>query len=234
MTHPAMTGPASLLRPGDWIADPAACSLTFAVQNFRLRTVTGLIPLIGATVHVGPGGYPASIRAELDAAGIDTGHSRRDRDLRGKRFLAAERWPVITFEADDLRPGAADDLRPGAADDLRPGAADDLRPGATDDLRPGAADDLRPGAADDLRPGATAWTVTGTLTVKDARCPVRLDVAGFTIPADGAAVDLRATGRLDRRSAGVTAAPGFFVGHLISLSLAVRLCPPAAAPARTA
>jgi len=202
MTHPAMTGPASLLRPGDWIADPAACSLTFAVQNFRLRTVTGLIPLIGATVHVGPGGYPASIRAELDAAGIDTGHSRRDRDLRGKRFLAAERWPVITFEADDLRPGAADDLRPGAADDLRP--------------------------------GATAWTVTGTLTVKDARCPVRLDVAGFTIPADGAAVDLRATGRLDRRSAGVTAAPGFFVGHLISLSLAVRLCPPAAAPARTA
>ena len=186
MTHPAMTGPASLLRPGDWIADPAACSLTFAVQNFRLRTVTGLIPLIGATVHVGPGGYPASIRAELDAAGIDTGHSRRDRDLRGKRFLAAERWPVITFEADDLRPGA------------------------------------------------TAWTVTGTLTVKDARCPVRLDVAGFTIPADGAAVDLRATGRLDRRSAGVTAAPGFFVGHLISLSLAVRLCPPAAAPARTA
>jgi len=194
MTHPAMTGPASLLRPGDWIADPAACSLTFAVQNFRLRTVTGLIPLIGATVHVGPGGYPASIRAELDAAGIDTGHSRRDRDLRGKRFLAAERWPVITFEADDLRPGAADDLRPGA----------------------------------------TAWTVTGTLTVKDTHCPVRLDVAGFTIPADGAAVDLRATGRLDRRSAGVTAAPGFFVGHLISLSLAVRLCPPAAAPARTA
>ena len=202
MTHPAMTGPASLLRPGDWIADPAACSLTFAVQNFRLRTVTGLIPLIGATVHVGPGGYPASIRAELDAAGIDTGHSRRDRDLRGKRFLAAERWPVITFKADDLRPGAADDLRPGAADDLRP--------------------------------GATAWTVTGTLTVKDTHCPVRLDVAGFTIPADGAAVDLRATGRLDRRSAGVTAAPGFFVGHLISLSLAVRLCPPAAAPARTA
>ena len=194
MTHPAMTGPASLLRPGDWIADPAACSLTFAVQNFRLRTVTGLIPLIGATVRVGPGGYPASIRAELDAAGIDTGHSRRDRDLRGKRFLAAERWPVITFEADDLRPGAADDLRPGA----------------------------------------TAWTVTGTLTVKDTHCPVRLDVAGFTIPADGAAVDLRATGRLDRRSAGVTAAPGFFVGHLISLSLAVRLCPPAAAPARTA
>ena len=196
MTHTAMTGPASLIRPGDWVADPAACSLTFAAQNFRVRAVTGRIPLTGATVHVGPDGYPASIRAELDAAGIDTGHSRRDRDLRGKRFLATDRWPVITFEADDIQPGATDDIRPGA----------------------------------------TAWTVSGTLTVKDTRCPVRLDVAGFTIPADAAAasVDLRATGSLDRRSAGVTAAPGFVVGYLISLSLAVRLCPPAAAPAQIA
>lgn len=55
--------------------------------------------------------------------------------------------------------------------------------------------------------------------------PVRLDVASFTIPADGQAaqVDLHAAGRLDRRSAGVTAGPAFLIGHLISLSLAVRL-----------
>jgi polyisoprenoid-binding protein YceI len=183
MTHAAMTGTTGYVRPGDWVADPATCSLTFAVQNFGLHTVTGRIPLVGATVHVGPGGYPVSIRAELDAAGIDTGHPRRDKDLRGRRFLATDRWPVITFEADDIRPDE------------------------------------------------TAWTVTGTLTVKDTRCPVRLDVAGFTIPTDDAAapVDLRATGRLDRRSAGVTAAPAFVVGHMISLSLAVRLRPPAAA-----
>jgi polyisoprenoid-binding protein YceI len=97
--------------------------------------------------------------------------------------VATDRWPVITFEAHDIRSDQ------------------------------------------------TAWTVDGTLTVKDTSCPVRLDVAGFTIPADGAAapVDLRATGHLDRRSAGVTAAPAFVVGHLISLSLAVRLCPPATA-----
>jgi len=188
MTHAAMTGTASDVRPGAWTADPASCSLAFAVQNFRLRTVTGRIPLVGATVHVDPGGRPVSIRAELDAAGIDTGHPRRDQDLRGRRFLATDRWPGITFEADDIRPNE------------------------------------------------TAWTVTGTLTVKDTRCPVQLDVAGFAIPADDAAtpVDLHATGRLDRRSAGVTTAPAFVVGHLVSLSLAVRLRPPAAAPARTA
>ena len=166
MTHAAMTGTASYVRPGDWAADPAACSLTFAVRNFVLGTVTGQIPLASAAVHV-------------DADGIDTGHRRRDRDLRGARFLATGRWPVMRFEAASIQPDE------------------------------------------------TGWTVTGTLTVKDRQCPVRLDVASFAIPADdpAACVDLHATGRLDRRSAGVTA-PGLLIGHLVTLSLAIRLRPP--------
>ena len=179
MTHTAITGPASYVRPGDWAAEPAACSLTFAVRNFVLGTVTGQIPLASATVRVDAGGHPVSIRAELDADRIDTRHRRRDRDLRGTRFLATGRWPVMRFEAASIQPDE------------------------------------------------TGWTVTGTLSVKDRQCPVRLDVASFTIPADDpeACVDLRATGRLDRRSAGVTA-PGLLIGHLVTLSLAIRLRPP--------
>jgi polyisoprenoid-binding protein YceI len=187
MTHPAMTREvASPVLPGDWVADPAACTLAFAVRNFGLRTVTGQIPLTSAVVSVGPSGEPDSIRAELDADGIRTGNPRRDNDLRGRRFLATDRWPVITFEAGYVKP---------------------------------------------VR---TARTVSGTLTVKDAQCPVRLDVASFAIPVDGQAaqVDLRATGRLDRRSAGVTAGPAFLIGHLISLSLAVRLRRQAGPPQR--
>ena len=179
MTHTAITGPASYVRPGDWAAEPAACSLTFAVRNFVLGTVTGQIPLASATVRVDAGGHPVSIRAELDADGIDTRHRRRDRDLRGTRFLATGRWPVMRFEAASIQPDE------------------------------------------------TGWTVTGTLSVKDRQCPVRLDVASFAIPADdpAACVDLHATGRLDRRSAGVTA-PGLLIGHLVTLSLAIRLRPP--------
>ena len=73
MTHAAMTGTASYVRPGDWAADPAACSLTFAVRKFVLGTVTGQIPLASATVHVDAGGHPVSIRAELDAGGTAPG-----------------------------------------------------------------------------------------------------------------------------------------------------------------
>ena len=188
MAHPTTTAGAAspVLPPGVWVADPAACTLAFAVRNFAVRTVTGQIPLISAAVQVGPRGEPVSLRAELDARGIRTGNARRDNDLRGRRFLATDRWPVITFEAGYIQSAQ------------------------------------------------TGWTVSGTLTVKDARCPVRLDVAPFTTPADGQAaqVDLRATGRLDRRSAGVTAGPAFLIGHPISLSLAVRLRRQAGPPPR--
>jgi polyisoprenoid-binding protein YceI len=187
MTYATMAEIASRVRPGDWVADPAASALTFAVRNFRWRTVTGHIPLTSAAVHVGPGGHPVNARAELDARGIDTGHPRRDQDLRGRRFLAADRWPAMTFEAEDIRPNE------------------------------------------------TGWTVNGILTVKDSRCPLRLDVAGVTVlPDDPAAhLDLHATGYLDRRSAGVTAAPAFVVGHRVTLSLTVRLRPPALAATQT-
>jgi hypothetical protein len=91
---------------------------------------------------------PVSIRAELDPRGIDTGNRRRDSDLRGARFLAAGRWPAITYQASAVQASGA------------------------------------------------GWTIDGTLAVKDSHCPVRLNVRG----------------------------------HMISLSLAVRLRPPATIP----
>jgi polyisoprenoid-binding protein YceI len=180
MTNPAAAGTAAPVPPGDWVADLAACTVSFTVRNFGLHYVTGQIPLVSATVTVGPGGLPVGVRAELDAHGIDTGHRRRDSDLRGPRFLATDLWPAITFEASYVRTSG---------------------------------------------PG---WTVDGTLTVKDCQCPVRLMVSGPDLPPDdpAAPVSLYATARLDRRSAGMKAVPAFLIGHMISLSLAVRLRSP--------
>ena len=184
MTNHMAAGTAGPAQPGNWVADLAACTVSFTVRNFGLRYVTGQIPLVSATVTVGPGGLPVGVRAELDARGIDTGHRRRDSDLRGPRFLATDRWPAITFEASYVRTSG---------------------------------------------PG---WTVDGTLTVKDYQCPVRLMDSGPDMPPDdpAAPVSLYATARLDRRSAGVTAVPAFLIGHMISLSLAVRLRPPVTIP----
>ena len=83
MTNPMTAGTAGPVPPGNWVADLAACTVSFTVRNFGLRYVTGQIPLVSAAVTVGPGGLPVGVRAELDAHGIDTGHRRRDSDLRG-------------------------------------------------------------------------------------------------------------------------------------------------------
>ena len=99
MTNPATAVAAGPAQPGEWIADLAASAVSLTVRNFGLRSVTGQVPLVSASVTVGPSGQPVSVRAELDARGIDTGHPRRDRDLRGARFLATDRWPLITFQA---------------------------------------------------------------------------------------------------------------------------------------
>ena len=166
-------------RPGQWITDGAACTVTFTVRNFGLRTVTGHLPVTSAEVTIDSHGQPARIRAELDVRGIDTGHRRRDADLRGARFFGTDRWPFISFEATAISPSAA------------------------------------------------GWTVDGQLVVKDVTSPVRLEVseaqAASSDPA--APVSLRATGSLNRRTAGITAGPGFLIGHAISLSLTATFGP---------
>jgi polyisoprenoid-binding protein YceI len=184
MTNPAAARTAGIPLAGEWAADPAASTVSFTVRNFGLRSVTGKIPLTSASVTVGRSGQPVSVRAELDARGIDTGHRRRDNDLRGARFLATDRWPAITYQGSDVQASGA------------------------------------------------GWTIDGTLTVKDCDCPVRIDVSGPDMPPDdpAAPVSLRATARLDRRSAGVAAAPAFLIGHTIWLSLAVLLRPRATSP----
>ena len=183
MTNSTAAETAGPFQPGEWAADLAACTASFTVRNFGLRFVTGKIPLTRASVTVDRSGQPVSIRAELDPRGINTGNRRRDSDLRGARFLAAGRWPAITYQASAVQASGA------------------------------------------------GWTIDGTLTVKDSHCPVRLNVSGPDVPDDPAApVNLRATARLDRRSAGVNAAPAFLIGHTILLSLAVRLRPPATIP----
>jgi polyisoprenoid-binding protein YceI len=178
MSSPA-TQSAALARPGRWAADAAACTVTFAVRDLGIHTVTGQLPVTSADVTVDGHGQPARIRAELDIRRIDTGNRRRDADLRGARFFDADRWPSISFEATAISPCA------------------------------------------------TGWTVEGQLTVKDVTSPVRLEVTEVRAmsPDPASPVSLRATGSLDRRTAGITAGPGFLIGHAISLSLTATFRP---------
>jgi polyisoprenoid-binding protein YceI len=64
--------------------------------------VHGTITVTAGTIEVGKDGRPHRFRATLDPASIDTGHARRDTDLRGKRFLAVDAYPLMEVVADRI------------------------------------------------------------------------------------------------------------------------------------
>lgn len=94
---------AAPLVPGRWDLCAPLSSARFSVRNLGVRTVAGALPLLDAWVEVDDAGQPAVVHAELDLAGIDTSHAKRDRDLRKPRLLDTERYPILTFDSTALR-----------------------------------------------------------------------------------------------------------------------------------
>src|SRR5262245_35122155 len=62
------------------VADSVAA---FSVRELGLLRVRGMIPIVDGTVELADAGNIAALTATLDPAGIATGNSRRDADLRG-------------------------------------------------------------------------------------------------------------------------------------------------------
>jgi polyisoprenoid-binding protein YceI len=89
------------LTAGTWTIDATRSRAGFAARGLG-HTVTGTIPLAAATVEIGADGHPTRFVARLDPAGITTGNPRRDRDLRGKRFLKTDAHPQMEVTADRI------------------------------------------------------------------------------------------------------------------------------------
>ncbi|MGS0683930.1 YceI family protein [Nakamurella sp. GG22] len=94
------------LATGQWAIVPRSSTAGFAVRNFGLNTVRGIVPIRSATVVCdgdGTGGRVTAVHAELDLAGINTANTRRDKDLRGSRLLDTDRYPRLTFDCTEVR-----------------------------------------------------------------------------------------------------------------------------------
>jgi polyisoprenoid-binding protein YceI len=92
---------------GTWAVDVAATTAAFVARGIGGAKVRGTIPVHAGRVEVGGSGRPLAVDAVLDAAKIDTGNQRRDKDLRSGRFLRTDAHPVIRFSADQVD-GSAD------------------------------------------------------------------------------------------------------------------------------
>ena len=87
---------------GTWTADLTQTRAGFAARHLFGQTVHGTIAVTGGTLDVGPDGQPRRFQATLDPASIDTGNTRRDADLRGRRFLDVAAYPLMEAAADEI------------------------------------------------------------------------------------------------------------------------------------
>jgi polyisoprenoid-binding protein YceI len=90
------------VRAGTWTVDLAHTRAAFTARHFFGQTVPGTIAVTDGLIEVGADGQPQLFRATLHPASIDTGHHRRDADLRGKRFLAADGYPRMEVVGDRI------------------------------------------------------------------------------------------------------------------------------------
>ena len=90
------------VAPGLWTVDPAATRVTFTARHLAGPAVPGTIAVLRGTAEVGADGRVQRLYATLDPASVDTGHPRRDADLRGRRFLAVDDYTRLEVVADQV------------------------------------------------------------------------------------------------------------------------------------
>ncbi|GID92681.1 YceI family protein [Amorphoplanes digitatis] len=89
--------------PGTYRIDPHRSTVRFtATHVFGLKPVDGTFAIRAGTLVVAARREQSTASAELDAASFTTDDKRRDADIRGKRFLAADAYPVIGFRSTGL------------------------------------------------------------------------------------------------------------------------------------
>jgi polyisoprenoid-binding protein YceI len=102
-----MTNTITEIRPGTYTIDPARSAVRFTGRHvFGLKPVHGTMTVRSGTVMVADDPRRSTVSAEIDAASWTSDDDRRNRDVRGSKFLDAERHPVIGFRSTRVIEGA--------------------------------------------------------------------------------------------------------------------------------
>ncbi len=99
----ASTAPA--IAPATYRIDPARSTVRFVTKvMFGLFRVRGTFAVRDGTIVVADDVTRSTVTATVDPAGVDTANTRRDNDLRSKRFLDTARHPDIQFTSHEVTP----------------------------------------------------------------------------------------------------------------------------------
>lgn len=103
MALPAAGQEAAPARSAAWNVDRSHSTVGFVVRHF-FTPVRGKFDSVQVTLRFDPENPAASsVEATIYVAGVNTGHTRRDNDLRSANFFDAATYPVITFKSSAVR-----------------------------------------------------------------------------------------------------------------------------------
>ena len=93
--------PVNSLLAASYTIDPAHTYVSFAINHLGFSTMRGKFDKQSGMLEYDPAAKTASVKIEIDAASIDSGHDKRDAHLKSPDFLNAVENPTITFESTD-------------------------------------------------------------------------------------------------------------------------------------
>ncbi len=93
--------PVSAALADSYTVDPGHTYVSFAINHLGFSTMRGKFNKQSGSLKYDPAAKKASVSIEIDAASIDTGHTKRDQHLSAPDFLNVVENPTITFKSTD-------------------------------------------------------------------------------------------------------------------------------------
>jgi len=98
---------AQLQETTAYAIDPVHSTVEFVVRHLMISRVRGRFTAFEGQIELTRGSdVPASVRATVQAASIETHEPQRDAHLKSADFLEAEKYPTLTFESTRIEGGA--------------------------------------------------------------------------------------------------------------------------------
>jgi polyisoprenoid-binding protein YceI len=84
--------------PERYVIDRSHTQLTFVVRHMLVTNVRGKFNTFEGEILLDQQDVTkSSVQVTIETASVDTDHERRDADLRGEDFFAADRFPTLKF-----------------------------------------------------------------------------------------------------------------------------------------
>ncbi len=100
---PTSTSAFTLPPAGYYTVDPSRSTINLSTKHmFNLGTVAATFTVRDASLTIAEPASGSTFHAVVDAASFTSDKARRDKDVRGPRFLHSENHPDITVSADSM------------------------------------------------------------------------------------------------------------------------------------